>query len=105
MITRNFGLTILKISTVALFAVPTLFVSSGCSPECTDKFDCRSIEALPENLATGKKFTCDMNKCVPCAARGCPGEGLGGGAGGGTAGTGGGTAGDRKCTRLNSSHW
>ncbi len=88
--TRRSGLSALKFIKVALLATPLMFVTTGCNPECVDKYDCKTLEALPENVTAKKKFTCEANKCVECAKTGCPGTG---GTGGGMSGTGGGMSG------------
>ena len=41
--TRRSGLSALKFLTVGLFAAPLFFVSTACTPQCVDKFDCKSL--------------------------------------------------------------
>jgi hypothetical protein len=53
---RNLGL---KAALLALLATPVIVFSTGCNPECVDKFDCYSkVTAAQQN------WTCVDSKCV-----------------------------------------
>lgn len=72
-----------KTEALALFAVPFVFLASGCTQECVDLFDCAD-----KAKETGQAMTCVANKCTPATP-----SNTGGGAGGGGGETGGGAGG------------
>lgn len=53
---RNLGL---KAALLVLLATPVIVLSTGCNPECVDKYDC-----VTKVTATSKLWTCVDSKCV-----------------------------------------
>ena len=59
---RKNGMSAVKVAVVALLAAATAILSTGCNPECVDKYDCLAA------AKQGATYTCENNKCIKQAA-------------------------------------